>query len=62
LQAVPDETAVNEYKLTELSDLFINMEKDPTGLELALHEKAKQLLREGNKEEAWKTLLAFNER
>ena len=62
LLAVPDETAVNEYKLTELSDLFINMEKDPAGLEFALHEKAKQLLREGNKEEAWKTLLAFNER
>lgn len=59
---IPDETTVNEYKLTELADLFISMEKDPAGLEQALHHKAKQLLSEGQKEEAWKTLLAFNER
>lgn len=59
---IPDETAVNEYKLTELADLFISLEDDPAGLERALHTKAKELIREGNKEEAWKTLLAFNER
>lgn len=59
---VPDETAVNEYKLTELADLFIQMEDDAKGLERMLHEKARQLLAEGRKEEAWKTLLAFNER
>lgn len=59
---IPDETAVNEYKLTELADLFISMEDDPSMLEQALHTKAKQLIQEGHKEEAWKTLLAFNER
>lgn len=59
---IPDETAVNEYKLTELADLFISKEDDPSGLERALHTKAKQLIQEGQKEEAWKTLLAFNER
>lgn len=59
---VPDETDVNEYKLTELSDLFIQLEDDPAGLELALHARAKQLLAEGRREEAWKTLLAYNER
>ncbi len=62
LQLVPDETAVNEYKLTELADLFISMEDDPAGLEKALHERAKELLADGQKEEAWKTLLTFNER
>lgn len=59
---IPDETAVNEYKLTELADLFISMEDDSSGLEQALHTRAKQLIREGHKEEAWKTLLALNER
>lgn len=62
LQAIPDETAVNEYKLTELADLFIGMEGDAPGLERALHAKAQALLREGKREEAWKTLLAFNDR
>ena len=47
---------------TELADLFISLEDDPSGLERALHTKAKQLIQEAHKEEAWKTLLAFNER
>ncbi|MBX2981840.1 MAG: flavin reductase family protein [Flavobacteriales bacterium] len=62
LRVVPDETAVNEYKLTELADLFIRLEDDPAGLEKALHTRAKELLQDGQKEEAWKTLLTFNER
>jgi len=62
VRTIPDETAVNEYKLTELADLFISLEDDPSGLERALHTKAKQLIQEAHKEEAWKTLLAFNER
>ncbi len=53
---------MNEYKLTELAELFISLEDDPAGLELALHTKARELLREGRREEAWKTLLAFNDR
>lgn len=61
IERVPDETAVNEYKLTELADLFIDLEDDQDALEQALHELAKELLRQGKREEAWKTLLAFNE-
>lgn len=59
---IPDETSVNEYKLTELADLFISMEDDARELENALHQRAKKLLGQGNTEEAWKTLLAFNDR
>lgn len=59
---VPDETAVNDYKLTELAELFISLAGDAKTLERKLHERARDLLAEGRKEEAWKTLLAFNER
>ncbi|HMN04982.1 MAG TPA: flavin reductase family protein [Flavobacteriales bacterium] len=62
LRTVPDETAVNEYKLTELAELFISLEDDAPALEKALHERARQLLGAGRKEEAWKALLAFNDR
>ena len=57
---LPDETEVNEYKLLELSDLFLKFEDDPIGLELALHERARQLIREGQINDALKTVLAFN--
>lgn len=62
ISRVPDETSVNEYKLTALADLFIAMADDSAGLERTLHERASQLLRDGHQEEAWKTLLAYNER
>ena len=62
LRNIPDETAVNEHKLTELAELFIRLEDDPHGLEQALHQRAKDLLAQGQCEAAWKTLLAFNER
>lgn len=61
-QHVPDETAVNEYKLTELSDTFIAHQDDPAALRTVLHRHARQLLAEGRLEEAWKTVLAFNAR
>lgn len=57
---IPDETEVNEYKLLELSDLFIPLEDEPEKLEEALHTRAKKYLRENKVEEAWKTLLSFN--
>ncbi len=60
IEQLPNETEVNEYKLTELSDLFIDFEDNQKKLELALHEKAKTLLKNDLLEEAWKTLLAFN--
>lgn len=59
---LPDETSVNEYKLTELAELFIAHDTDTTGLRRALHEHAHQLLREGRTDDALRTLLAFNER
>jgi flavin reductase (DIM6/NTAB) family NADH-FMN oxidoreductase RutF len=62
LLQVPDETLVNEYKLTELSDIFIALKDRPTELEESLHRRAQDLLRTGHLEEAWKTLLAFNAR
>lgn len=62
LRTIPDETAVNEYKLTELPELFIRLAHDPAALEEALHRRAKELLAQGHREQAWMTLLAFNER
>ena len=57
---LPDETSVNEYKLTELSDLFIRNQQKPRELERSLHQHAHLLLEQGHVEEAWKTLLAYN--
>lgn len=59
---IPDETAVNEYKLTELSDTFITHKDQPSALLSALHQHAHELLAQDRVEEAWKTLLAFNAR
>ena len=61
-EQLPDETAVNEYKLTELSDIFIALQDDRKGLEKALHQHAHELLEKERVEEAWMTLLAFNAR
>jgi flavin reductase (DIM6/NTAB) family NADH-FMN oxidoreductase RutF len=60
VEALPDETDVNEYKLIELSELFMEYEADATQLEIELHKKAKNLLEAGNVTDAWKTLLTFN--
>lgn len=57
---IPDETDVNEYKLLELSDIFISLEDQPTELELALHRHAQELLAKEQLKEAWMTLLSFN--
>lgn len=60
VETLPDETEVNEYKLIELSELFMEHEKNPEALLKALHLRAKDLLNVGNVAEAWKTLLSFN--
>lgn len=57
---IPDETQVNEYKLIELSEIFLSLEDEAEQLERALHQRAKELLAQNNVEEAWMTLLAFN--
>ncbi|MBX2974159.1 MAG: flavin reductase family protein [Flavobacteriales bacterium] len=59
---IPDETAVNEYRLTELSDTFIAHKDQPGNLLTVLHQHAHGLLAQGKVEEAWMTLLAFNAR
>jgi flavin reductase (DIM6/NTAB) family NADH-FMN oxidoreductase RutF len=60
IEVLPDETEVNEYKLLELSDLFVSLEDNPTELERELHIKAQQLLKENKLVEAWLSLLSFN--
>jgi len=60
IEAIPNETDVNEFKLLELSDLFVSLEDEPAKLERELHAKAKAFLKENKLEDAWKTLLAFN--
>lgn len=60
VQTIPDETSVNEYKLTELADIFIEFENDAAQLESKLHQRAAELLNSGHVQDAWLTLLAFN--
>jgi hypothetical protein len=59
IEKLPDETEVNEFKLMELSDIFMKY-SDRSQLETALHKQAQQYLKECKVLEAWKTLLAFN--
>lgn len=60
IEALPNETDVNEFKLMELSDLFLEYEDNPQKLEELLHQKAKDYLAKNNLDAAWKTLLSFN--
>jgi flavin reductase (DIM6/NTAB) family NADH-FMN oxidoreductase RutF len=60
IEELPNETDVNEYKLLELSTLFLELEHDASALEQALHQKAHELLAQNLLEEAWLTLLSFN--
>jgi len=60
VESLPNETEVNEYKLTELADLFMEYEGRAGELEQQLHHKAKALIAEKKIAEAWMTLLAFN--
>ena len=60
IEVLPDETEVNEHKLMELSELFIELEDEQAKLEIELHKLAKAQLEENKLEEAWKTLLTFN--
>ena len=60
IEALPNETEVNEYKLIELSELFLSLEEDPIQLEIEIHKKAQELLKRNLLEKAWLTLLSFN--
>ena len=59
-ETMPDETDVNEHKLLELAEVFMEHENDGAKLEEALHHMAADFLDKGMVDEAWKTLLAFN--
>lgn len=61
VEALPDETKVNEFKLLELSEIFLSLDGKGEDLELALHQYAKALLAENKIDEAWLTLLSFND-
>ncbi|MDA8901674.1 MAG: flavin reductase family protein [Flavobacteriales bacterium] len=61
IEEFPNETDVNDHKLIELSELFVELEDEQEKLELELHKRAKQELKEDKLKEAWMTLLAFNE-
>lgn len=60
VEELPNETDVNEFRLIELSELFIEHEDNKVQLETELHKEAQRFLSEGKVEDAWKTLLAFN--
>ena len=60
IEKLPNETEVNEYKLVELNNLFVTLDSNPSQLEVELHKHAQLLLAENKLNEAWMTLLAFN--
>ena len=60
IEELPNETDVNEYKLLELSELFLSLEEDAVQLEIKIHKRAQDLLKRNLLEEAWMTLLSFN--
>ena len=62
LPALPDETSVNEHKLTVLADLFVEHADDKKALRTALHLHARTQLAAGRTADALRTLLAFNDR
>lgn len=61
IESLPDETEVNEYKLLELSDVFLSLSDHPSKMEETLHSIAKELLKKHLIKEAWLTLLSFND-
>ena len=60
IEALPNETDVNEFKLIELSEYFVSLVDEPSTLEKELHLLAKEKLNENKLEDAWKVLLSFN--
>lgn len=60
IEELPNETEVNEHKLIELSELFLEQESDAKQLEKELHILAQKQLEENKTKEAWMTLLSYN--
>ncbi len=61
LLELPNETEVNDYKLLELSELFIEHEDNSAMLEKKLHQLAKDLISNNKVEEALTVLLTYND-
>lgn len=59
-QSLPDETAVNEYKLDHLSELIMKYGNNPLELQNEFIVHTKKQLGQLNVQQAWQTLLAFN--
>lgn len=57
---MPNETEVNEFKLIELSEIFIQHEDDGIALEHALHRFASDCIQRGAIEDGLKAVMAFN--
>ncbi|NND78011.1 MAG: flavin reductase family protein [Flavobacteriales bacterium] len=60
VEEVPNETDVNDFKLIELSDIFVELQDEAGELEKKLHQRAHDYLEKGQVDEAWKTLLSYN--
>ena len=60
VEELPNETDVNDHKLMELSEIFMDHQDDGVTLELELHKFASKQLNSGDVDGAWKTLLSFN--
>jgi flavin reductase (DIM6/NTAB) family NADH-FMN oxidoreductase RutF len=60
VEFLPDETSVNDFRLIELGDIFLELEDDAEKLELKLQQIAQEFLLNNDLEAAWKTLLSFN--
>jgi flavin reductase (DIM6/NTAB) family NADH-FMN oxidoreductase RutF len=60
VEELPNETDVNDHKLMELSEIFMDHQDDGMTLELELHKFALEQLNSGDVDGAWKTLLSFN--
>ena len=60
VEQLPNETDVNDHKLMELAELFVDLEDDQQKLEEELHKRAANYLNDGKVSEAWMTLLSFN--
>ena len=57
---MPDETEVNDFKLLELAELFMDYEGDGIALEHAIHTFAADCIQRGEAANALKAVLTFN--
>ena len=61
VESLPIELDVNDHKLYELSEVFLEHQDDAVALEQELHKIAKEQIKNNQIQLAWMTLLAFND-